>query len=266
MASSCTSDELLDKSPSVASLMSVPLLAVLISQVFESAPDLLLSTRTQLYSSLVLLVVRHVVNENRIAVSEVEREILKAAKDIRQLREGVAKTLLTDHAKIAWLAHKEDKAIFDTSFIRNEAGWESLAPLAVGLLDSNYSTGGDRTEVRQYSFQHLSFQEFLAEKISDDNMRERSTRRSWWHWFLRRRVLKKTLKDLCKDTHSYTVLQFLAGLMEKKFHSVFFLTSTSGYTTLNFATAAESNKSVFECACFAHKKLVEEMSTRFLVN
>ena len=223
--------ELLDKSPSLASLMSVPLLAVLVSQVFESSPDryVSLSTRTRLYSALMLLVLRHAVDENRIAVSDVEKEFLRAAKDARQLPVGVATKLLSDHAKIAWSAHKQDKAIFGTSFIRNEAGWESLGPLAVGLLDSYYSAGGDLTEVRQYSFQHLTFQEFLAafflaEKISDDDVREHSTRRSWWRSFLRRQpsFLKKTLKGLCKDTHSYVVLQFLAGLLEKKHHSVFF--------------------------------------------
>ena len=223
--------ELLDKSPSLASLMSVPLLAVLVSQVFDSSPDryVSLSTRTRLYSALMLLVLRHAVDENRIAVSDVEKEFLKAAKDARQLPVGVATKLLSDHAKIAWSAHKQDKAIFGTSFIRNEAGWESLGPLAVGLLDSYYSAGGDLTEVRQYSFQHLTFQEFLAafflaEKISDDDVREHSTRRSWWRSFLRRqpRFLKKTLDDLCKDTHSYVVLQFLAGLLEKIHHSVFF--------------------------------------------
>ena len=223
--------ELLDKSPSLASLMSVPLLAVLVSQVFESSPDryVSLSTRTRLYSALMLLVLRHAVDENRIAVSDVEKEFLKAAKDARQLRVGVATKLLSDHAKIAWSAHKQDKAIFGTSFIRNEAGWESLGPLAVGLLDSYYSAGGDLTEVRQYSFQHLTVQEFLAafflaEKISDDDVREHSTWRSWWLSFLWRQpsFLEKTLDDLCKDTHSYVVLQFLAGLLEKKHHSVFF--------------------------------------------
>ena len=223
--------ELLDKSPSLASLMSVPLLAVLVSQVFESSPDryVSLSTRTRLYSALMLLVLRHAVDENRIAVSDVEKEFLRAAKDARQLPVGVATKLLSDHAKIAWSAHKQDKAIFGTSFIRNEAGWESLGPLAVGLLDSYYSAGGDLTEVRQYSFQHLTFQEFLAafflaKKISDDDAREHSTRRSWWRSFLRGQpsFLKKTLDDLCKDTHSYVVLQFLAGLLEKKHHSVFF--------------------------------------------
>ena len=225
--------ELLDKSPSLASLMSVPLLAVLVSQVFESSPDryVSLSTRTRLYSALMLLVLRHAVDENRIAVSDVEKEFLKAAKDARQLPVGVATKLLSDHAKIAWSAHKQDKAIFGTSFMRNEAGWESLGPLAVGLLDSYYSAGGDLTEVRQYSFQHLTFQEFLAafflaEKISDDDVREHSTWRSWWLSFLRSlgqpSFLEKTLDDLCKDTHSYVVLQFLAGLLEKKHRSVFF--------------------------------------------
>ena len=203
--------ELLDKSPSLASLMSVPLLAVLVSQVFESSPDryVSLSTRTRLYSALMLLVLRHAVNENRIELSDVEKVRLKAAKDARQLRVGVAKKLLTDHAKVAWSAHKKNKAIFDTDFIVDEGEWESLGPLAVGLLDCYISAGGDLTEVRQYSFQHLTMQEylsafFLAETMSDDD------------------ALQATLTSLCKDTHSYVVIQFLAGLLEKKHHSVFF--------------------------------------------
>ena len=216
--------ELLDRNPSLASLMSVPLLAVLVCQVFESAPDMSLSTRTRLYSALMLLVLRHAVDENRIAVLDVEKEFLKAAKDACQLPVGMARKLLSDHAKIAWLAHKQDKAIFDTGFIRNAAGWESLKPLAVGLLNSYYLTGDDLTEVRQYSFQHLTFQEFLAafflaETISNDDVRE-----SWWRSFLLRQptFLERTLKDLCKDTHSYIVLQFLAGLLKKEHYSVFF--------------------------------------------
>ena len=201
--------ELLDKSASLASLMSVPLLAVLVSQVFESSPDLSLSTRTRLYSVLMLLVLRHAVNENRIELSDVEKVRLKAAKDARQLRVGVARKLLTDHAKVAWSAHKKNKAIFDTDFIVDEGEWESLGPLAVGLLDCYISAGGDLTEVRQYSFQHLTMQEYLsafylAETMSDDD------------------ALQATLTSLCKDTHSYVVLQFLAGLVEKKHHSVFF--------------------------------------------
>ena len=201
--------ELLDKSPSLASLMSVPLLAVLVSQVFESSPDLSLSTRTRLYSALMLLVLRHAVSENRIELSDVEKVRLKSAKDARQLRVGVAKKLLTDHAKVAWSAHKKNKAIFDTDFIVDEGEWESLGPLAVGLLDCYISAGGDLTEVRQYSFQHLTIQEYLsafylAETMSDDD------------------ALQATLTSLCKDTHSYVVLQFLAGLLEKKHHSVFF--------------------------------------------
>ena len=247
--------ELLDKSPSLASLMSVPLLAVLVSQVFESSPDryVSLSTRTRLYSALMLLVLRHAVNENRIELSDVEKVRLKAAKDARQLRVGVAKKLLTDHAKVAWSAHKKNKAIFDTDFIVDEGEWESLGPLAVGLLDCYISAGGDLTEVRQYSFQHLTMQEYLsafylAETMSDDD------------------ALQATLTGLCKDTHSYVVLQFLAGLLEKKHHSVFFSHLNQWLHDRHLRDDESSDESVFECACFAHKKLVEEMSTRSLIN
>ena len=201
---------LLDRKPSLASLMSVPLLALLVCQIFSSTSNLSsLSTTTRLYSSLMLLVLRHAVDESRIAVSDGEKVRLKAAKDARQLPMGMTRKLLTDHAKIAWSAHKKDKAIFDTDFILGEAEWESLGPLAVGLLDCYISAGDDLTEVRHYSFQHLTVQEFLtafflAETTGDDH------------------DLQATLTDLCKDTHSYVVLQFLAGLLKKKHHSIFF--------------------------------------------
>ena len=156
-----------------------------------------------------LLVLLHAVNENRIKLSDVKKVRLKAANDARQLPVGVARKLLTDHAKVAWSAHKKNKAIFDTGFIADEGGRESLGPLGVGLLDCYISAGGDLTEVRQYSFQHLTIQEFraaffLAEMMSDAH------------------ALQTTLTGLCKDTLSYVVLQFLAGLLEKEHHCVFF--------------------------------------------
>ena len=202
--------ELLDKSPELASLMSVPLLCVLVCQVFESSPDLSLSTRTCLYSALVLLVLGPAVDENHIAASDGEKKFLNPSlKDAQQLPVGVARKLLMDHAKIAWSAHKMDKMIFDTDFILDITQWESLAPLDAGVLDCYFSHENDLTEVRQYSFQHLTIQEFLAafypaETMSDDD------------------ALQATLTSLCKDTHSNMVLQFLAGLLEKKHHSVFF--------------------------------------------
>ena len=201
--------ELLDKNPSLASLMSVPLLAVLVCRVFKSTPDLSLSTRSRLYSLLVLLVLRHAVDEKRVALSDVEKVRLKAAKDVRQLPLGVAKQCLMGHAKIAWAAHKKDKAIFDTDFILEEAEWHSLDPLAVGLLDSYYSAAEDLHELRQFCFQHLTFQEFLAAYFLVETTGNECD-------------LETLLTDLCKDNGSHVVLQFLAGLLNKEHHSFFF--------------------------------------------
>ena len=201
--------ELLDKSPSLASLMSVPLLAVLVSQVFESSPDLSLSTRTRLYSTLVLLVLRHAVNEGRIAVSDMEKVSLKAAKDAHQLPVGVARKLLMDHGKVAWSAFQKDKAIFDTNFIAEEGKWESLGPLALGLLDCYYSTGDALTEVIHYTFQHLAIQEFLAAFFLAKTIHDK-------------RKLETTLTSVCQDPKSFVVLQFLAGLLKRDQHSLFF--------------------------------------------
>ena len=85
--------ELLDRNPSLTSLMLVPLLSLLVCQVFSSMPNLSsLSTTTRLYSALMLLVLRHAIDEKRIAVSDVEKVRLKAAKDTRQLPVGVARS------------------------------------------------------------------------------------------------------------------------------------------------------------------------------
>ena len=201
--------KVLDSNPGVASLMSVPLLALLVCQVFKDVPDVSLSTKTKLYSALVVLVLRHAVSEKRVRVAELEEERLGAVTDVDKLPAGKAKNLLMELAKIACTAHGKDKAIFDVNFLVEEAKCKSLDVVKLGLLDIDEMKDG-LWKIKLFSFRHLTFQEFLAALFLADKISKKPDE------------LEKTLTDLCKDTHSYVVLQFLAGLLKKEHHSVFF--------------------------------------------
>ena len=201
--------KVLDGNPGVASLMSVPLLALLVCQVFKDVPDVSLSTKTKLYSALVVLVLRHAVSEKRVRVAELEEERLCAVTDVDKLPTGKAKNLLMELAKIACTAHDQDKAIFDVEFLMEEAKCKSLDVVKLGLLDIDEMKDG-LSNIKLYSFRHLTFQEFLTALFLADKISKKPDE------------LEKTLKDLCKDAHSHVVLQFLAGLLEKEHHSVFF--------------------------------------------
>ena len=217
--------ELLNSNPAVASLMSVPLLALFVCQVFKATPNLSLPTKTRLYSFLAVLVLRHAVDERRVSVSGTVRDLLMSVRHIDQLP-GSTKELLMHLAKIAWTAHQSDKAIFDVEFIVNQAKCDRYSDsLKLGLLDSQYVKDDDLHASQHFSFQHLTIQEFLAayfiaEKISHEHER---LRLSWRPSFLQRRpVLESTLAGLCKDTHSFVVFQFLAGLLKREHHPSFF--------------------------------------------
>ena len=201
--------KVLDGNPGVASLMSVPILALLVCQVFKDVPNVSLSTKTKLYSALVVLVLRHAVSEKRIQVAELEEERLFAVTDVDKLPAGSAKELLMELAKIACTAHDKDKAIFDVEFLMEEAKCKSLDVVKLGLLDIDEMKDG-LSNIKLFSFRHLTFQEFLTALFLADKISKKPDE------------LGKTLKDLCKDTHSHMVLQFLAGLLKKEHHSVFF--------------------------------------------
>ena len=201
--------KVLDGNPGVASLMSVPLLALLVCQVFQDVPSVSLSTKTELYSALVILFLRHAVSEKRVRVAELEEERLSATTDVDKLPAGMAKKLLMELAKIACVAHDKDKSIFDVTFLAEEAKCKSLDVVKLGLLDIDELKDGLRS-IKLFSFRHLTIQEFLTALFLADKISRKPDE------------LEKTLKRLCKDTHSHVVLQFLAGLLEKEHHSVFF--------------------------------------------
>ena len=217
--------ELLNSNSAIASLMTVPLLALFVCQGFKATPNLSLPTKTRLYSFLVVLVLRHAVDERRVSVSETVRDLLMSVRHIDQLPDPT-KELLMHLAKIAWTAHQSDKAIFDVDFIVNQAKCDQYSDsLKLGLLDSQYVKDDDLHASQHFSFQHLTIQEFLAayfiaEKISLEHER---LRLSWRPSFLQRRpVLESTLAGLCKDTHSFVAFQFLAGLLKREHHPSFF--------------------------------------------
>ena len=112
-------------------------------------------------------------------------------------------------AKIACTAHDKNKAIFDVEFLMEEAKCKSLDVVKLGLLDIVEMKDG-LWNIKLYSFRHLTFQEFLTALFLADKISKKPDE------------LEKTLKDLCKDTHSHVVLQFLAGLLKKEHHCVFF--------------------------------------------
>ena len=201
--------KVLDENAGVASLMSIPLLALLVCEVFKNTGDHLLSTKTKLFSALVILVIRHAVSEKRLLVSELEEERLGAVEDVDKFPEGVVKELLFDVAKIACIAHDKKMSIFDLSFIVEEAKCKSLDFLKLGLLAVDEMKKG-LLSMRLFSFRHLTIHEFLTALFLSYKISVKPS------------DLKQILTDLCKDASSHVVLSFLAGLLKKEHHSFFF--------------------------------------------
>ena len=202
--------KVLDSNPGVASLMSVPILALLICQVFEGVRDLSLSTKTKLYSSLIVLVLRRAVAEKRLSVPEIEEAQLGEAESVDEVPAGIAKTLLLELATIANTAHNRDKAVFDLKLIAEEAKCESFDFLKLGLLDVDEMKHGLKC-IRLFSFRHMTIQEFFAALSLADKISKTPGE------------LEKIIsKLLIKGARSYVVLQFLAGVLPKENRPSFF--------------------------------------------
>jgi len=88
--------------------------------------------------------------------------------------------------------------VFDDSFVSTIASCSSEA-LQLGLLVCERRVIR-RSVVRQYSFQHLTVQEFLVAYLLSEQIDSEET-------------LKKKLGELGMGPHQFVVLQFLAGLL-----------------------------------------------------
>ena len=197
-------EDVLARNASMASMMNVPLLAFLICDVFSASSKNPPTTRSQLYSRLVTLVVQRAVAEGRVRLpddgdEEDEESDLQDARDVRQIG-GTAKKLLLEMAKVAWEAMKEDSAIFGHALIR-KVGCSSKA-LELGLLAFDRRVVEEHSvAVRQYSFHHMTVQEFLVALLLVEQTGDSEEK------------LREMLGNLEMGPHQFVVIQFLAGLL-----------------------------------------------------
>ena len=207
--------EVLSRNVSLAALMIVPLLASMTCGVFSISSDNPPTTKSQLYSKLLVLVVQRAVlneSEGRLDIPPDEIDALLAVEDVQQF-EGKAKQLLLEVAQVADHAHKADRATFDQTLVRS-AGCSSDA-LKLGLLVNHGQKQSGLRLLAQYSFQHLTMQEFLVAFLLADQI-TRATPEN------REQTLREKMSDLGMGPHQLVVVQFLAGLLPAHLHHVFF--------------------------------------------
>ena len=126
--------------------------------------------------------------------------------DVRKLT-GTPLKLLSELAELAFQAHEQGVAIFDDNFLQEQAQCSDEA-LQLGLL-SSYSVEEGLEIVHQYSFQHLTVQEFLvAYRLVAHITSEED--------------LNKKVSVLISSTHNDVVLQFFAGLLAERLRARFF--------------------------------------------
>ena len=207
--------EVLARNVSLAALMIVPLLAFMVCDVFSVSSDNPPSTRTQLYSKLVVHVIRREVQEGRVYFSRPEIDAVRAVVDVRKFV-GKAKTLLLEVSQLALVAYKKGRAIFDQSVLEEAGCSPESDALALGLLDNhNEEEDDERSVVQQYSFKHLTVQEFLVAFLLADQITSATPEN-------REQTLREKMSDLGMGAHQLVVVQFLAGLLPAHLHHVFF--------------------------------------------
>ena len=207
--------EVLTRNVSLAALMIVPLLASMTCGVFSISSDNPPTTKSQLYSKLLVLVVQRAVlneSEGRLDIPPDEMDALLAVEDVQQF-EGKAKQLLLEVAQVAYHAHTADRAIFDQTLVRS-AGCSSDA-LKLGLLVNHGQKQSGLRLLAQYSFQHLTVQEFLVAFLLANQITSATPEN-------REQTLREKMNDLGMGPHQLVVVQFLAGLLPAHLHHVFF--------------------------------------------
>ena len=172
------------------------------------------TTRTQLYSKLLTLVVQRAVAEGRVRLSddgeveEDEESDLQDASDVHQI-DGTAKKLLLEMASVASEAMKKNLAIFGHALIR-KPGCSSKA-LELRLLAFDRRVVEEHSvAVRPYSFHHMTVQEFLVALLLVEQTGASEEK------------LREKLGKLEMGPHQCVVVQFLAGLLPARLLPVLF--------------------------------------------
>ena len=115
---------------------------------------------------------------------------------------------------MAYHAHKAGRVIFDQTVIRS-AGCSPDA-LKLGLLVNHGQIQEGRRLLAQYSFQHLTVQEFLVAYLLTDQVTSTASEKI-------ETTLREKMKDLGMGSQQFVVIQFFAGLLPSHLHRVFFL-------------------------------------------
>ena len=162
---------------------------------------------------MVTLVVQRAVAEGRVRLpddddEEDEQSDLQDVRDVSQIG-GMAKKLFLEVAKVATEAMKEDSAIFGHALIR-KVGCSSKA-LELGLLAFDRRVVEEHSvAVCQYSFHHMTVQEFLVALLLVEETGDREQK------------LREKLGKFEMSPHQFVVIQFLAGLLPARLLPVLF--------------------------------------------
>ena len=147
--------------------------------------------------------------------SRPEIDAIRAVVDVRKFV-GKAKTLLLEVSQLAFVAYKKGRAIFDQSVLEEAGCSPESDALALGLLDNhNEEEDDERSVAQQYSFKHLTVQEFLVAFLLADQITSATPEN-------REQTLREKMSDLGMGPHQLVVVQFLAGLLPAHLHHVFF--------------------------------------------
>ena len=204
----------LEHNAAMGSLMVVPLLAFMVCQVFSLSSDSLPATRTQLYSKLLTLIIKRTAigkESNRVDVAG-ETSHLKGAKDVQKIS-GKARKLLLEIAKVASLAHNKGRAIFDQELVDESKC--SPDALQLGLIHYHGDDEEDDNQQGQYSFEHLTVQEFLVAFLLADQIMSATPENS-------EKTLREKMNGLGMGPHQFAVVQFLSGLLPGDLKEAFF--------------------------------------------
>ena len=178
---------LLDKQPSIASMMHVPLICLLICDLFQEKHRLP-TRRTELFEKIVVALLHRYADTH--GVEEPFEDLSDAPANLRELVVGLGKVAFQGLQK---------KQLYFKDVQLKEAGMP-MAALELGLLTKSESTIFWKRD--EYAFSHLTLQEFLAALyVSSEALQTEAD------------VIELLQKVRFDDGHLSTFWVFLAGVL-----------------------------------------------------